>query len=194
MIDGDMPTIGLSRREVERICVAVCRLARPPDRLRTAQFLFELLLHFKTAKSYEAELPRRSLDQFAGAHRNTYLKRLYFAAMAGFIELDDDFENGPRKPGVPRRVRLLVNLDADGEFGRFEQAVLVYPVLAGYPRPSAPVLRLHPLAKPQRSCPRTTGDLEGVSDSRLPARFRTLPRPRVISGIEVEQVRTGGRR
>lgn len=109
---------GISRRVWLRLFDATKAL---PDRNRYAQlqFLFDLVLEFKTRRQLELDLPRERIKNFLGAHGGTYQERLQFALDLGVVV---DCGGRPR-PGKCRRFRICVDLDESDDYPTVDHAL-----------------------------------------------------------------------
>jgi hypothetical protein len=80
-------------------------------RYRQMQFLFDVVMAFKTAKADTLPLPKRKLVKMAGAHSGTYQTRLDFAEAAGLLKCT----NYRRARRHPRRFKLGMQFDGPGD-------------------------------------------------------------------------------
>lgn len=80
-------------------------------RYRQMQFLFDVVMAFKTAKSDTIALPKRRLVKMAGAHSGTYQDRIDFAEAAGLLKCT----NHRRARRHPRRFKLRMQFDGPGD-------------------------------------------------------------------------------
>ena len=116
MIPSTPPTVptrphqsGLTQREMAVLWTVTSPL-QGLARYRELQFLFEVVLAFKTARSDTIALPRRELVKMAGAHSGTYQARLDFAQVSGLLKCTDQ----RRARRHPRRFRLGMAFDGPG--------------------------------------------------------------------------------
>jgi hypothetical protein len=79
-------------------------------RYRQMQFLFDVVMAFKAAKSGTIALSKRQLVRMAGAHSGTYQARLVFAETVGLLACADQRRAGRR----PRRFKLGLQFDGPG--------------------------------------------------------------------------------
>ena len=164
----------VSVAELRLLLERVSSVSECHEREKNLAFLFDLLLLFKGARATELRVPRSRLEQLSGAHRNTYVRRLAFAARRGIIDLDPDFEFNRRRFGVMRTVRLAIPLCLAGEFENLQEGLRqlgtthdVEPLVG--PSPKKP--------DPKRSRKLATaislpGDLQGPSPIQNPRRRR----------------------
>jgi hypothetical protein len=104
------PQTGLTQREV----AVLWHITTPLPglvRYRQMQFLFDVVLAFKAAKSDTIALPKRRLVKMAGAHSGTYQDRLDFAEAAGLLKC----ANQRRARRHPRRFKLSMQFDGPGD-------------------------------------------------------------------------------
>ena len=101
---------GLTQREVAVLWTMTAPL-QGLARYRVMQFLFEVVMAFKAAKSDTIALPKRELVKMAGAHSGTYQERLDFAQATGLLKCADH----RRSRRHPRRFRLGMRFDGPGD-------------------------------------------------------------------------------
>jgi hypothetical protein len=104
------PQPGLTQREIAVLWHVTTPL-QGLMRYRQLQFLFDVVLAFKTAKSDTIALPKRRLVNMAGAHSGTYQDRLDFAEAAGLLKRT----NHRRSRRHPRRFKLGMQFEGPGD-------------------------------------------------------------------------------
>jgi hypothetical protein len=100
---------GLTQREMAVLWTVTVPL-QGLARYRELQFLFEVVLAFKTAGADTIALPKRTLVKMAGAHSGTYQDRIEFAQATGLLTCADK----RRARRHPRRFRLGMQFDGPG--------------------------------------------------------------------------------
>jgi hypothetical protein len=104
------PQPGLTKREIAVLWHVTTPL-QGLTRYRQMQFLFDVVLAFKMAKSDTIALPKRRLVKMAGAHSGTYQDRIDFAEAAGLLKCT----NHRRARRHPRRFKLGMQFDGTGD-------------------------------------------------------------------------------
>jgi hypothetical protein len=119
--DGQWPEhrqTGLAVEEIAAV-LQVTRSLSGIDRYRQLQFLFDLLVAFKTAGVQELPLPKRRLVQMGGAHSGSYQRRIAWAETAGLIACT----NARRARRQARRYQLLLPLTGEGKIVSLEEGL-----------------------------------------------------------------------
>ena len=104
------PQTGLTQREIAVLWQVTMPL-QGLVRYRQMQFLFDVVMAFKTAKADTIALPKRKLVKMVGAHSGTYQGRLDFAEAAGLLKCT----NHRRARRHSRQFKLGMMFDGPGD-------------------------------------------------------------------------------